>query len=427
MIARRCAAGLVLAALAVPAHAETAPEAGTEVGGEVVIVTTAVQASAEAAAPAAEPGFKQRLAQSGFNLSASATAITQGQIEGDGIEGWDAFGRADVLLDVDFDKLGLNTGTMLRTHGEIRFASPRGNFGGQLLPGSVAALSPLGPQEQFELSSIHFVQKLGPKTALMLGKISALDLLAGDPFFGGAGTQRFVGLPFAAPPSGVVPLVIYGGVLSHKAGDVSITAMAFDPEDRTTKYGFGGLFKTGVNLSLGATWSGTMGGRATSFGVTGTYSTKTGQDLGDILIPGAIGTSLEQGSYNLAVQGSHIIVPSESREGKGLGVYFKAAIADGNPNIIQASFVGGIAGHAVVRGRPDDSFGIGIFYYNFSNVLQDAADPLLDFQDEKGIEAYYSFAITPSIKISPDIQIIDPARGNFSTAIIGALRLHVSI
>jgi len=39
-----------------------------------------------------------------------------------------------------------------------------------------------------------------------------------------------------APPSGVVPAAIMGSVLTHQAGYVGITAMLFDPEDRTGDY-----------------------------------------------------------------------------------------------------------------------------------------------------------------------------------------------
>lgn len=389
-------------------------------------VTTAAYAQS-ADGSKLEPGFKEKLAEDGFKLSASVTGITQGLLGGDGDKTWDASGHADLLFDVDFDKLGLNSGTTLKTHTEMRIASPQGGFGGQLLPGNVQALVPTTDAGDIEVTSFHIQQRIGKSSVLMLGKINSLDLMAGDPFFGGSGQQRFMHLAFAAPPSGVVPVTMIGGVLSHRAGQYSITAMAFDPEDRTTKYGFGGLFQSGVNLSLGVTWGGEVEGRATTLGITGTYSTKTGQNLGDILIPGAIGTSLKKGSFNLALAGSHILKESPVKAGKGLGFYYKVAVADGNPNLIQSSFIGGFSGHAMIKGRPDDSFGLGFFAYNISNVLQDAVVPLGNFQDEKGMEAWYSFALMPNVKLTPDIQIIDPARGDRSTAIIGALRLHMSI
>ena len=56
--------------------------------------------------------------------------------------------------------------------------------------------------------------------------------------------------------------------------------------------------------------------------------------------------------------------------------------------LIQSSFVGGFAGHGVVPARPDDVFGIGYYFYNLSDDLQDATAPVFPFDDESGIEVY---------------------------------------
>ncbi len=119
----------------------------------------------------------------------------------------------------------------------------------------------------------------------MLGKINAVDLLAGDPFFGGWARDRFTNIAFVAPPSGVVPPTIMGAVLSHRIDAWSFTFMGFDPDDRTNDYWPDDLFDSGVNLSLGATWTGEIAGRTSSLGITGTYSTKVGADLSDLLLP----------------------------------------------------------------------------------------------------------------------------------------------
>jgi porin len=72
--------------------------------------------------------------------------------------------------------------------------------------------------------------------------------------------------------------------------------------------------------------------------------------------------------------------------------------------------------------RPYDSFGIGVYYYNWSNALEDTIDPFLPLDNERGLEIYYSFAITPWFILTADLQIIDPARATFATETIAALR-----
>jgi hypothetical protein len=92
------------------------------------------------------------------------------------------------------------------------------------------------------------------------------------------------------------------------------------------------------------------------------------------------------------------VASSATLPGKGLGPYAKAAIA----------------GHAIVPGRPLDYFGVGYFFYNFSNELQDAVARLGDFDDEQGIEAFYTLAVTPWLRLTADLQWVNPARARTS-------------
>ena len=59
------------------------------------------------------------------------------------------------------------------------------------------------------------------------------------------------------------------------------------------------------------------------------------------------------------------------------GSILRQAIADGNPNYVERSLIVGIGGKALFFGRPQDSFGIGAYYYDLSDVLQDELNPVL--------------------------------------------------
>lgn len=331
-------------------------------------------------------------------------------------------GRADLFVDVSSKGLGLWDGTILRTHTELRASDTgAGRFGGALWPQNTAALLPL-TGEGIEVTSIYVVQKLGAKTNLLVGKINAIDLLASDPFFGGWGTRRFQNIAFVAPPSGVVPPTIMGSILTHQAGDVGITAMVFDPEDRSGDYGFRGLFSSGVNVSLGGTWQGDLGGRKTSIGLTAAGSTSRGLDFEDILGPPGIQRGTRKGSYNIALQFGHDLAGS-AKGPSHVGIYAKAAIADGNPNPIEASFVGGLAGHGMLKGRSRDRWGLGFYYYDFSDTLQNVASPLADFDDEAGVEAWYAIALGGNSDFTLNIQATDPATGQNDVALVFGARL----
>jgi porin len=415
---------ITTALLAAPAYAaEEAAAELADVSAQAVPAAAEKEASVAAGASEDEPvSLAKTLGIAGVSPRLDLTGFVQTKVAGDGDESARFTGRGDLFVDFSSEGLGLWEGTMLRTHTELLYRDTNAiGVGGALWPQNVGAVLPLSG-EGIELTSFYIVQNLGKNTNLIVGKLNAVDLLAGDPFFGGWGTKRFQNLVFVAPPSGVVPPNIIGSILTHQVGDVGFTLMVFDPEDRSSAYDFDGLFSTGVNFSFGGTWTGEMGGRATSIGITGTGSTKTGSDFEDILAPPGLEGGTKKGSYNISLQFGHDLAGSVKGPSH-LGVYFKTAIADGNPNLIQSSFSGGLGGHGLFAGRSRDRFGLGVYYYNFSDVLQDATDPLGEFDDEAGMEAYYLIALGGNVDLTFDAQVVDPARGENSVLMILGARL----
>lgn len=409
------AAWLAAALLPLPALPAAAQEASP---APVVSSAEADKATPKPASLAAALGLP------GVNPQLDITGFGQALVSGDGGKDAKLTARADLFVDFSSKGLGLWEGTTLRTHTELRANDPgAGSFGGALWPSNTGAVLPLTGQG-IELTSLYIVQNLGPKTNLIVGKVNAVDLLAGDPFFGGWGTKRFQNVAFVAPPSGLVPPTIMGTILTHQVGSVGLTAMVFDPEDRSGNYGLNGLFSTGVNLSLGGTWQGPMAGRKTSIGLTLAGSTSRGRDFEDLLAPPDLATSTKKGSYNIALQFGHSLTSQDKGPGS-LGLYSKAAIADGNPNLIQSSFIGGLAGQGLFSGRPNDRFGLGGYYYNFSNILQQVTAPLVKFHDELGFEAWYALTVLPNADLTFNAQLTDPARGQKPNAFLLGARFHV--
>jgi porin len=371
-------------------------------------------------------GLRSGLGQHGVQYDFWITGFYQGLFAGDGDDAFDFGGRADLLINASTEKLGLWPGGGLHAHLTYSGGSLQGFRGGALWPVNTSVELPLGTKDELVATSLYVSQRVGESTRLMLGKINAIDLLASHPFFGGWGIDRFWNIAFVAPPSGVVPPVIMGGILSHSFAPYALTLMVFDPNDQTTNYSPSDLFADGVNTSLGLSWSGAIDGRKSGAGITATYSTAEGTDYTTIGLPAGAETTTKQGSYNVAIEVSHLILESTQSPDKGLGVYAKAGIADGNPNPIRASFIGGLAGHAIVPGRPLDYFGVGYFFYNFSDELQDAVAPIGSFTDEWGVEAYYNVAVTPWLRVSADLQWINPATGANERMWVGGLRAKVA-
>jgi hypothetical protein len=55
--------------------------------------------------------------------------------------------------------------------------------------------------------------------------------------------------------------------------------------------------------------------------------------------------------------------------------------------------------------------------------LQDAADPLVEFDDEAAVEAWYAFALGGNVDLTFSAQVVDPARGAFDVATVLGARL----
>jgi porin len=365
-------------------------------------------------------GIRSTLSDHGLNIQLEYTSTYQGLISDDQPSNARYGGKWDAFCSVDTEKAGLWQNGAFVAHLEYAHADATTFFSRTVFPFNMAMMTPVGDPKSLEATSLYYLHTFSDDSRLMIGKINSLDLLADDAFFGGWGTQRFMHLAFVAPPSGVVPAVFIGAVYSFDTGPYSWTLMLFDPEDRSLEYFPDDLFSEGVNMGVALGHETTWYGRKTEYSINITYSTQKGTDLSQIT--SGVTTSKKKGSYNISLQLSHNL--QQNDEGSW-GLYAKASIADGNPNTIKGFFIGGIGGDALFFDRPQDRFGIGVFYYDFSDVLQDALRPDILFDDEWGIEAYYNYELTPWFHITADLQYVHPADGTENNVFVGGLRTNI--
>jgi len=370
-------------------------------------------------------GLRPKLIEKGATFNFEYTSTYQGIHSGSAEKTYEYGGKLDAFMKLDSKKLGLWNGGGFNVHLEYRHGKPNVFSGGNLLPVNTALFLPLGSNEKIEATSLYFTQKIGENASILFGKINVLDLLEADSFFGGWGNRRFMNIAFVAPPSGTLPPTIFGAITNLKTDSVNWTFMLFDPNDRTTDYFPNDLFSDGVNISLTGALAGTFQGRKTTVSLGGTYSTKEGADLADTLLPPGLEAGTKDGAFNITFQLSHNVYESASNPDNGWGLYIKATMGNGNPNPIDAYFSGGIGGKALFESRPQDAFGLGYFYYAFSNELRNALEPTTDFDDEQGVEMFYSYEVTPWFHISGDIQYIDPSSGSYNNALIVGLRTNI--
>ncbi len=371
-------------------------------------------------------GGRSFLEKRGVNFDLRYSSTYQGLIQGTGEKKFDYGGKINALINLETDKMHLWKGGRLDFHLEYRHGAAQSNLGGTLFAVNTALFLPSDSPNELIATTMTYTQKIGNGHQIRLGKFNPIDIYATHSFYGGWGVDRFMNVVLVAPPSGLIPVVFMGGLVSINLAPVTLTAVVFDPNDRTNDYFPGDLFKDGVTFGVNATRVAKLAGRSTSYGITGFYSTAEGTDF-STLGSGIINTSTETGAFNINVQFKHNLKESITYPEAAWGITFKSGIADGNPNYVRASLVGGIGGNPLFFGRHQDSFGIGFFYYNLSDVLEDSFNPLVSITDESGMEMFYTYSLTPWLYVGVDVQYINPFRERFKNAFIGGLRTQIRL
>jgi porin len=369
------------------------------------------------------------------------TQCYQGVVSGDGDKTWQYGGRGDLFVRSDLSKLGLWEGLSLTLHGEGVFADDVNFAGdGSVLPLNTAMGFPRLVASDRALSNVSFTQVFPKRIALTLGKIDMLDVASKTPLVGGGGVTGFWNLAFAAPPSGLVPPAVFGALLGIPIDPVKITLGVYDPNNAMGSTGLEDPFDDGVTVLGSVTIAAPIAGRPGYHSLSAKANNKVGLDLDNlagVLLPPESEFVLgeERGAWNVSYSFQQYLYRAPGDSDAGWGIFGQIGRSDGNPTPLDWFGSIGIGGSALLPGRPDDQFGIGFFYLSLSDDLVDGLDqigratgePTFFLGDEAGIEAFYDAAITGWLRFGMDVQVIDPHEKDADTAVIGGVRLRLSL
>ena len=372
-------------------------------------------------------GVRNEWAKKGVTIDLNLTQVGQGNVSGGKDVGWEYGGRGNLTLNLNTQKMGLWPGGFFTVEVEGNFGNAVNDQTGALVPVNTNQLWPTAGVDNLNIPNVTFTQFLAPYFGVLLGK---LDTTMGDAneFAHGKGDTQFFNMAFNLDPAiGLTTPYsnLTAGVLILPTKDPSeaiIDILAFDADGKANTSGFDTVFKGNTTYAF----EGRV--RTNFFGMTGhqllgaTYSTKNF-------------TSLDQNSFLLLkdiiqhvplqiakVDNSWCIYYNfdqylyEPKKGQGIGVFGRFAATDGKANPIHYFYSIGMGGKGVISGRPLDQFGIGYYYMNVSHPTLTGIIDQQFLRDEQGFEAYYNFAITPWMKLTPDIQIIRPAKSNLSVS-----------
>jgi porin len=416
-------------------------------------------------------GLRDELAKKGVVFDTDVLLTPQGVLTGGDQTGWEFWGNADYTLNVDTGKLGLWPGGFFKVYADTSFGNTVLRESGATVPVNTMGLLPEPNQPVSALMNATFTQFLSPKFGLFAGKIFTLDGFKGE--FAGDLRNQFMNTGLTFPATlGFVPFSAYGGgVAALPWKGVELSAMALDASGTTTSNDITDAFDDGATV--------VASGKATikPFGlvghqtVGGMWSNKTRISLKQD--PSNIARFLAQQRFPALVDPGPklqrilerffpgLLVPVQSANyddstwsvfyafdqyfwqpgadpKRGVGMFFNFGASDGDANPIKYSYAMGIGGNGAVPGRPHDNFGIGWAHTQFSNNFVPFLRQNLNigFDHEDAVEMFYAAALTPWLRTSLDLQIVEPALQktlnssgtslkNVDTTVVGGLRMYV--
>ena len=130
----------------------------------------------------------------------------------------------------------------------------------------------------------------------------------------------------------------------------------------------------------------------------------------------------KKGSWNIYYNFDQYLYEPKKGADKGIGLFGRLGVSDGNPNFMKFFSSFGIGGKGMFESRPNDKFGIGYYFINTHNpTINGPLQSRKFLRDESGLEAFYNIAITPWLLLTPDLQVLTGAQKKTTSLVQGPL------
>jgi porin len=362
-------------------------------------------------------GARDALAANGVTFDISSTQFYQGVASGGLSDVFQYAGRNDYYVNVVGEKAGLWKGLFLDLHGETRYGNTINGDTGALMPANVGALFPLPTGTVTALTGVKATQALSENLMVFGGKMNMFDVLL-QPYGGGRGVDAFmnIGLTLPVALARTIPYSTLGGgfAVLDKMHPI-FSFLILDTHNTPTTSGFENLFSNGAVMLAQATLPVDLFGLPGHQGVGGSYSTGTYSDLtptayfdpnvGLVVLAGSV---VDSWAVYYSADQALYVDPNNAK--RSWGLFTNIGVADNGPSPVRVSAAVGLGGSSPLVSRPLDTFGIGYSFVDYSSPVINLAPRLLPIQPDNAVELYYNIAVTPWFHLTPDLQVLVPAR-----------------
>ncbi|MHC4124104.1 MAG: carbohydrate porin [Planctomycetota bacterium] len=381
-------------------------------------------------------GERTKLADNGITLDIDMIQTFQGVLDGGIEKDWKYGGSLDYWLKLDFEKMGLWPGAFIELRAETQFGEFINSDTGSILAVNTDGFFPLPNEHITTLSHVVFTQFLSESFGVYFGKIDTLD---GDKnhFAGARGKENFMNQNFVLNPVtlrtapysslGAGAVFFFPDAADKDPATLAISVLGVDGQPDTA--GWDDDFENGevygVEYSQPTKLFDLPGKQLFGAAYSNKDYTALDQDRRTILssLLGFGTLSKEEGSWCGYYNFHQYLVTEEDDETQGFGLFGRYGFADDETSPIEAFYSIGLGGKGTFEGRDNDTWGIGYYYIRLSQELPSALNAIVE--DPQGFEVFYNIEVSPSVHITPDLQIVNPARSNFSTAVIAGCRVKI--
>ena len=374
---------------------------------------------------------RQSLLENGVQLTNNVTSFYFGNTRGGTDREFRFGGHGDYLANFDINKMGGPQGQFLQIRAEHKYGESLAGTTGTFLPPTIASDLPVTNSENIYITNFLFTQALSESFALYAGKLDTLD---GDmnAFAHGRGIRQFSNAAFVVNPIGL-RTVAYStlgtgfAILSDRKPIYNF--LVLNARDTTTSDGLSELFADGAVISqelrLPTNFMGKPGHQL--FGAIWSSRDFVALEQSPFVVLPNVPIARESGSWALTYNFDQYLVVDPCNSENGWGIFGRAGIADPETNPIDYFLSLGIGGNSRLRGRENDTFGLGWYYSGTSDRVAPFLSTVLgNLRDAQGGEMFYNVAVNKRLFLTADTQMIMPARPNVDTSLIVGLRANLS-
>ena len=406
-------------------------------------------------------GLRKSLAQKGVLVDLWTTSFYQGIAEGStNNSGWLQTAELDITLSTDI--AGLWPGGFLHFGVDAKFGDSLNPDAGAFSPVNYAGFFPVYEEGDFVYPTEYYLfQTLGSNNLVaVVGKATPINFADLNVFAGNKNTQ-FMNTSFNNNPmlgAFVPPASTWVAALVWQINpNIQSSTVAIDPNGAADN--FADKFFDDVTVAQQFAFKWGQDKLPGSILIGGLWSSKDSVNFAN---PADIRRRLVDGqlsftsSFNKSSDGSMAYLtfdqylwrlPDSSIDEnlffynpRGFGIFGRLGIGPEDSNLVSRFVSLGFGGNGAIPGRPYDNFGLGWYYLGFSDGIIDSLQKVSniaalkrrdgspkDVKNEAGVELFYTFAITPAVSLTADLQyIFNPLLSSSDGELVLGGRLNIT-